>query len=480
MNEESHLLREASRQSLITFIHRTMPQMIPDYVHFPYVDLISAKIEHLVGPPQAGRLAINLPPRHGKSFILIATAAWYLGNYPEREVLLMTHSQSLANDLAGKVSQLLRSQLFLEIFPKFQLMEGRESMADFRTSKGGGFKAGGFDTGITGRGADLLLIDDALSAQDASSSAARTFVCDTFDNMLATRINDPKTGAIISMSHRLNQNDLSDHLIRRGFDHIKLPFQATEDETFICGGVHFKRKSGELLQADRWPVDYVRTSGLASHVFATQYQQEPTPVGSGILAERHFPLAQTCPTGGQTIISWDTAWSMREGASYSVGLVFQMNSDVAYLKHILRDRLDYSRLKERALHLHSTFGPTLHLVEAASLGIALASDLRASGANVIEVKVGAASKEDRLNSVLNQIEANYVRPVEGIANLREFLDECTAFPNGTNDDLVDALTQFLNWHRENPPKPKHPPVVLISSPGGRGVCANNRTMRWRH
>lgn len=253
---------------------------------------------------------------------------------------LVAHSQSLANDLAGKVGQLLQSPLFAEIFPGFELMEGREAMADFRTSKAGGFRAGSFDTGITGRGADLLLIDDALSAHDAGSAAARNFVCNTFDNMLATRLNDPKTGAIVSMSHRLHEGDLTGHLIKQESEHLCLPFEATEDEEYACKGIVFRRRAGEVLQPGRVSVDDIRKMGLAAHVYATQYQQVPQAMGSGILSEKHFPYVETCPTGGETIVSWDIASSTREGSSYSVGLVFQVHQDVAYLKHILRERLD--------------------------------------------------------------------------------------------------------------------------------------------
>lgn len=131
MSEQVNALREATRSSMLTFIERAMYDMIPNYKPFPYLSFIAAKIQEPILGERSARLAFNLPPRHGKSFILIAVAAWYLGRYPEREVLLMTHSQSLANDLAGKLRQSLGSRVFKETFPNFASMEGREQMSDF-------------------------------------------------------------------------------------------------------------------------------------------------------------------------------------------------------------------------------------------------------------------------------------------------------------------------------------------------------------
>lgn len=466
-NGEENLLVLASRESLPTFTELALAAMIPEYAHFRYFDLMAAKIENLVSPPQSGRLVINLPPRHGKSFLLVAVAAWYLGTHPRREVMLVAHSKSLTTDLSAKLATLIGSPLFKRTFPGFSVQEGRGSTTDFRSSVGGGFFAGSFETGMTGRGADLLLIDDALSAQNVKSEAERTAVRDTFDNMLATRLNDPKTGAIVLISHRLHEHDLSGHLIAQSYDHLRLPFRAEEDEDYECRGVTYNRRKGELLQPGRISEAHARVfETMPSHVYATQYQQRPTAVGSGLLAEKHFPIVDSCPEGGKTIVSWDIASSTKEGSSYSVALVFQVHKDVAYLKHILRDRLDYASLKRRALHLHQTFGPSIHLVEAASLGKALASDLREVEANVLDIRPNG-SKEERLHSVLNKIENSYVQLIRGVPNLDHFVNECIAFPHGGNNDLVDALSQFLNWQRENETAPAKPMIMLKIRPRNR-------------
>ena len=481
MDNHQALMSVVSKKSFVAFAERALQVMIPGYVHYTYISLLAASIEWPILSSQPGRLAINVPPRHGKTFVLIAAAAWFLARHPEREVLLIVYSQSLAADISGKLNALLNSKLFKETFPTFKLQQGREGMSDFRTEQGGGFKAASIDTGITGRGTDLLLLDDTLSAHDAYREGAREAVRQVYDTMLSTRINDPKTGIIVSMAHRLHEEDLTDHLVKQGFEHLKVPFVATTDELYEIGGVTFKRATGEVLQPGRLTLESIKSMGLTPHVFATQYQQAPSAIGAGILKRQHFPAILHIPTGGATVISWDIAASQRNGSSYSVGLVFQVFPEAAYLKQIIRERFEYTKLKDRALSLHSTLKP-IHLVENASLGVALISDLRNVHANVVEIKVGSSSKEQRLDAVMDKIENGFVRPLQDIPLLEEFLDELTSFPYGTHDDCVDALTQFLSWKRDHTPDPKPAPVVLGAGKLSRTPYRNGhypRTQRGR-
>ena len=452
------LLIQAARSSLVTFVSLALDKLVHNFTHFTYIDLIAATVEEIVQTQQRGRLVINLPPRHGKSFVLIAVAAWHLGRFPTKEVMLVAHSQSLTKDLAAKLCQLIASAFFREVFPQFGMLAGRESTSDFRTSDGGGFFAGSFDTGLTGRGADLLLIDDPISAHDAQSAQQRESVRNTFDSMIATRLNDLRSGTILAMSHRVHVDDLSAHLIGLGYRHLALPFRAMDNENHLQGGVLFQRRPGELLQPGRISEeDAHMLETLAAHIFLTQYQQAPMAVGNGLLSRRHFPSMETCPPGGKIVVSWDVASSTEEGASYSVALVFSVHDGVAYLLHVMRERLGYGRLKQRAFDLHARFRPGCHLVEAASLGRALAADLQGIGACVVEIRTGSASKVERLMSVMHKIEACFVQPVRGTPNIEEFLGECVAFPHGMHDDQVDALSQFLNWSGEH--KPGAPPIL---------------------
>ncbi|RUZ79401.1 hypothetical protein EN943_07450 [Mesorhizobium sp. M7A.F.Ca.US.006.01.1.1] len=448
-------MTEASREAFLAlcrthlwpFNDRMLTLAVPGYEPFPYIDLMAARIEDTVLRRTDGNLVINLPPRHLKSFTAIATMAWYLGRFPSREVMLVTHSQGLSRDLAAKCVTMMRTKAYAEIFPGLQISDERQATMDFRTKAGGGLLAGSFETRMTGRGADLLLIDDALSAQEAESQASREAVINAFDSVFSTRANNPAWKSVVSIGHRVHTGDLPGYLLERGFAHLKLPFRAEEREFIVAGEIQFHREKGEVLQPSRYPRDIIakEIDTLAPHVYATQYQQRPTARESGVLKAAYFPVAATLPSGGETIFSWDCASSTNPGSSYSVCLVFQKHGAVSYLKHISRARLDYPSLKAQASALNERYQPTRHLIEMTSTGIALAAELRAMGANVLEVSPGALSKTQRLDAVMGKITAQYVHIVGGTAGLDAFLDELTAFPYGSSDDQVDALTQYLQW-----------------------------------
>ncbi|RWH17607.1 hypothetical protein [Mesorhizobium sp.] len=435
------------RISLIAWADYALRELMPGYVYAPYLDLIGQTIEDLLLGKSPGRRVINIPPRHGKSFYLIAAIAWYLGRYPDREVMLVTLSHDLSHDLASKLIKLMRSDIYRQAFPNTQISSDRAAATDFRTTQGGGFYAGSFDTRMTGRGAHFIAIDDSLSAQDARSKAKRDNVIETYDMMLSTRLNDEKIGVILAMSQRIHIDDLSRHLISQGFELLALPFFAEVVEAYPVGKDWFRRGIGEPLDPRRYPPEIAQNfqSSKAPHVWKTQYQLRPTAQDSNVMKLSYFPIIDALPSGGQTIISWDLASSIGERAAYSVGLVIQRHDDVSYLKHVIRGRFDYATLRLHALQAHVTFRPTLHLVEVPNVGKALSADLRDVGASVIEISPGSESKEGRVNTVLHKIVMHKFQLAANVPGNAAFLEEVTAFPYGSNDDQVDALSQYLNW-----------------------------------
>ena len=440
-------LHSLCRTHFWAFNSLMLSHVVTGYEHFSYLDLMAECIEEAVLRRTDGKLVVNLPPRHLKSYTVIATIAWYLGKFPDREVMLVTHSQSLSRDLASKCMAMLLTSTYAEIFPGLRISDERQAIMDFRTTAGGGLLAGSFETRMQGRGADLLLIDDALSAQEAESQAAREGVVNAYEAVFSTRANNYAWRSVVAISHRVHPEDLSGHFLKQRFVHLKLPFRAEADEAINVGNIKFERQDGEVLQPSRYPPDVVarEIDTLAPHVFATQYQQRPTARESGVLKAAYFPIEASVPSGGETVFSWDCASSISPGSSYSVCLVFQKHGAVSHLKHISRTRLDYLALKAQALALNDRYQPTRHLVEMTSSGIALAGELRARGENVIEIATGGLSKTQRLDAVMGKITAQYVHIVVGIPGIDAFLDELTAFPYGSNDDQVDALTQYLQW-----------------------------------
>ncbi|MES0138858.1 hypothetical protein [Mesorhizobium sp. LSHC422A00] len=454
------------RRHLWAFNERMLKISVTGYDRFPYISLMAQAIEDAVLRRTDGNLAVTLPPRHLKSYTGVSTIAWYLGTFPDREVMLVTNSDSLSRDLAAKAAWMMRSEEYNQIFPGFQIRDDRHALMDFRTKAGGGLKAGGFGTRMQGRGADLLIIDDALSAHEAESLAVRESVVNAFESVFSTRGNNPAIKSVISIGHRVHPDDLQGHLLARRFDHLNLPFKADQDEHVTRGRIQFRREKGDVLQPSRYTPEIVakEIDTLAPHVYATQYQQRPTARESGVLKAAYFPIAHGLPPGGETIFSWDCASSTNPGSSYSVCLVFQKHGTVSYLKHITRVRLGYLALKELALALDERYQPTRHLIEATSTGISIAGELRARGANVIDINTGGLSKEERLDVVMGKIAGQYVHIVAGMPGIIDFVDELTAFPYGSNNDQVDALTQYIQWLTSSDPMGVTNPVFRRIAP----------------
>ncbi|MFK0689891.1 hypothetical protein ACFX5Q_17020 [Mesorhizobium sp. IMUNJ 23033] len=446
------LVYAAKRRSFVAFAQAALELMVLGYQHGPYIDLVAAYAEDLTFPTTLQQVVINMPPRHGKSYLLVALAAYFLATHPKKEVMLIVYGKALAVDLAGKLKMLMESAFFRNLYPTFALQPSREMLTDFRTSAGGGFLATSMEGGIQGRGADLILIDDVTTAQNAQYESARTQVRDIYLNTIATRLNN--AGAIFMLCHRYHEDDLTPLLVKLGFRHVVIPFRAIDDEHIEHNGVIFDRRKGETLRY--FPQDVLAAiDALPAYVYSTQYQQHPVPREAGTIKRSHFPIDESRPGDGQIVVSWDCASSTIPGSSYSVGLVMLRFEQVHYLLQIVRGRYDFRRLKAVALEVNERFRPTHHLVEAASTGFALASELREHGLNVIEVKVGGASKIDRLDAVAGKIYGQQVHVVRDTPGVEDFLDELTAFPFGANDDQVDALSQYLKWVADSPPPARH-------------------------
>ncbi|RWC10803.1 MAG: hypothetical protein EOS52_23835 [Mesorhizobium sp.] len=456
-------LRLASRNDPVVFGVRCLRMLLPGtYVHFPYIELLLLWIGTRILTNRAWQAVVNMPPRHLKTLCVVCIIAWFLGRNPSKQVMLVTHSLSLSKKTAQKVIAIMRSPFFQAIFPECRLREDNQSAMDFETTAGGGLFAGSFESRMTGRGADFLIMDDPISAQEGFSVAVREGVELSYETTLKTRRNNPQTGARLLITHRTHPDDLSGKLIAAdGFDNLVLPLVAEEDEWHQVANFAYSRPKGEVLQPTIYTPDVLAKlkRETPAHVFATQYQNRPVAIDGGLLKHSDFPLVQSVPQGGQTIISWDVASSTNPKSSYSVALVFVRHQSVSYLRQIVRKHMDYAELSSIAKALNDLYRPTHHLVEFASLGPALMAELQGLGANVIAMNP-SASKLERLLAVMNQINSQQVHLWQAMPGLDAFLDEAFSFPHGSNDDQIDALTQYLKWIAETTPVPGHELVVF--------------------
>ena len=180
-----------------------------------YIDYLCHELDH-VAKGNTKRLVINLPPRHLKSFLAaICLPAWILAHKPSARIMVITYSDQLAQHTTYKIRQILQSSWFKQIF-KTRIAEDRAKVDDFSTTQGGQVYATSVGGGLAGRGADFIIFDDPLDLKDAGNIKQIELVNERFDSLIMSRLNDPRTGRIVIIAHRLNDNDLSAHVRKQG------------------------------------------------------------------------------------------------------------------------------------------------------------------------------------------------------------------------------------------------------------------------
>ena len=262
---------------------------------------------------KAQRLLITQPPRSLKSICSsVALVAWALGHNPKLRFICVSYSQELATELSRQFRMVVESDWYRAAFPKMRGVKVTNSQ--FVTSKGGGRLAVSIGGSITGRGADIIIIDDPLKAEDASSVVARKAVIDWYTQTLTTRLNDKSRGSIYVVMQRLHEEDLAGYLLEKGqWQHLNLPAIAMEDQLIRLGpgpGDFYLRKEGTVLHTEREPLEALERikSDLGSLVFSAQYQQQPIPYEGNLVKREWFKTYSSPPEitpESRIIQSWD-------------------------------------------------------------------------------------------------------------------------------------------------------------------------------
>src|SRR5215471_11010556 len=292
-----------------------------------HLEVIAAKLT-AVREGKIQRLIINLPPRHLKSLMAsVALPAWCLGHDPSAQILCVSYAQDLADKHARDSRSIMMSRWFQQIFPT-RLGAHRQAVQEFVTTRQGYRLATSTGGVLTGRGADIIIIDDPLKPEEALSDAQRQAANDWYDHTLYSRLNDKRGGAIVIVMQRLHEDDLVGHVLgQEEWDIIRFPAIAEADEvheieTFL-GPQCFTRRQGEALHPEREPLDTLdrirRTTG--EYNFAGQYQQAPAPLGGGLVKAEWFKRYRENerPERFDRIVqSWDTANKATELSDFSV------------------------------------------------------------------------------------------------------------------------------------------------------------------
>jgi hypothetical protein len=374
------------RQDFSTFAARCFYDLNPqtELAMNWHLEVIAAKLA-AVRQGQIPRLIINLPPRHLKSLLAsIAFPAWCLGHDPSAQILCVSYAGELADKLARDCRLIMMSPWYRRIFPT-RLAPHRQAVQEFLTTRQGYRLATSNGGVLTGRGADIILIDDPLKPEEALSDTQRRAANEWFSHTLYSRVNNKRSGAIVIIMQRLHEDDLIGHVLaQEPWEIVRFPAIAEEDEVHrietILGTRTFVRRRGEALHPEREPLDTLARirHTIGEYNFAGQYQQCPAPLGGGLVKEQWFKRygEKDRPESFDRIVqSWDTANKATELSDFSVCTTWGIKGKNLYLLSVLRKRLEYPALKRAVREQQSLFNADVVLIEDKASGTQLIQEL---------------------------------------------------------------------------------------------------------
>lgn len=448
------LLDAVLRRDLTAFIHRSFRTLTPaqTYCHSWHIEALAWQLQQCASG-KVKRLLITLPPRSLKSISLVAFEAWLLGRDPSKRIICASYSADLGGKHAQDCRALMESSWYRRIFPQTKIEKNTESEL---VTSGKGYRYSTSVGGtLTGRGGDILIIDDPLKSEDALSETRRSAVNDWYDGTLYSRLDDKRNGAIILIMQRQQLDDLAGHVLgQEDWVHLNLPAIAEVDEDVSIGPNRTRHRSvGDLLHPQREPIDVLERikSTLGSFRFSAQYQQRPVPEEGEIIKLgwfRYYDVPPQRQEGDEIVQSWDTANTEEEFSDYSVCTTWLVRGNQYYLLHILRKKLNYPDLRKTVVDHGRRYVADSVIVENKGSGISLIADLRHGGSRHDPVPIAFDPKGDkrtRMSAQSAQIESGKVFLPREAPWLNDFKAELLQFPNGRHDDQADSMSQFLKW-----------------------------------
>ena len=386
----------------------------------------------------------------------IAFPAWCLGHDPSAQILCVSYAGELADKLARDYRLIMMSRWYQRIFPT-RLAPHRQAVQEFLTTRQGYRLATSNGGVLTGRSADIILIDDPLKPEEALSDTQRRAANEWFSHTLYSRLNDKRNGAIVIIMQRLHEDDLVGHVLaQEPWEIVRFPAIAEEHEVHrietILGPQAFTRRRGEALHAAREPLDTLARirHTIGEYNFAGQYQQCPAPLGGGLVKEQWFKRYgenDRPETFDRIVQSWDTANKATELSDFTVCTTWGIKGKNLYLLSVLRKRLEYPALKRAVREQQSLFDADVVLIEDKASGTQLIQELITEGFHRVTRYQPDCDKIMRLNAQTGLIENGFVYIPQKASWLAEYLHELTVFPKGKHDDQVDSTAQFLDWFK---------------------------------
>ena len=435
---------ESVHNDFLSFVKHVWPEFIQGEHHIKVAEQFNK-----LAKGEIKRLIINMPPRHTKSeFASYLLPAWMVGRNPKLKIIQTTHTTELAVRFGRKAKTLLDSPEYQQVF-KTRLREDSQAAGRWETEQGGEYYAAGVGSAITGRGADLLIIDDPHSEQDALNLNALEKAFEWYTSGPRQRLQPG--GKIVVVMTRWNTKDLTGMLLNSQKDIKSDKWELIEFPAVL--------PSGNSLWPEYWNTEELESvkASISLQKWNAQWMQNPTSEEGAIIKREWWRkwTSSSIPTLEHVIQSYDTAFMKKETADFSAITtwgVFYLNEDSGpqlILLDALKGRYEFPELRRIAYEQFMYWNPESVLIESKASGLPLTYELRKMGIPVINFTPSKGNdKHTRVNSVAPLFESGCIwAPIEQ-AFAQEVIEECAAFPYGEHDDLVDSMTQALMRFRQ--------------------------------
>ena len=403
-----------------------------------------------IASQKKGRLIVNMPPRHTKSeFASVFFPAWMIGKFPKLKLMQVTHNAELSSRFGAKIRNLIDSKEYKQIFGDVRLREDSKAKGRWETNHGGEYFAAGVGGAITGRGADLLIIDDPHTEQDSLSKNAMERTHEWYSSGPRQRLQPG--GSIVLVMTRWAENDLTGMLIKGQKENKADKWKVISFPAILS--------SGDPLWPEYWTLEELERVKATIPVrnWSSQYMQDPTSEEGAIIKREWWrPWKKSnLPNLMHVIQSYDTAFSKKETADYSDittwGVFYPQEGGPAnmVLLDAMKGKYDFPELKAVALDQYKYWEPETVIIEAKASGEPLTQEFRRMGIPVIPFTPSRGKdKYTRVNACAPIFESGTIWYPEGEHFAEEVIEECAAFPHGEYDDYVDSMTQAVLRYRQ--------------------------------
>ena len=445
------ILRENGQKSFLSFVKA----MWPGFIHGRHHAVMANKFEEIAAG-KLKRLIINMPPRHTKSeFASYLLPAWFLGRFPGKKIIQSSNTAELAVGFGRKVRNLVDGETYAKVFPNVALRHDSKAAGRWSTNEDGEYFAIGVGGTVTGKGADLLIIDDPHSEQEAALAANDPSI---YDKVYEWYTSGPRQrlqpgGSIVVVMTRWGKRDLTGQVLKAAAQRGGEEWEVVEFPAIL--------PSGNPLWPEFWSfeeLDALRNE-LPNSKWQAQYQQNPTSESAAIIKREWWKIweEEDPPTCNYTLMAWDTAFEKSSRADYSAmtlwGVFEYPDDNGTYQTNIIllnafRDRMEFPELKRKAIEHYRDWEPDSVIIEKKASGAPLIYEMRAMGIPVQEfTPVRGNDKISRVNAISDLFASGRVwAPPSRWAE--EVIDEVASFPSGEHDDYVDTVSLAMMRFRK--------------------------------